>query len=144
MSVGNRRPREFEQHQEPRRRIGELERRLLRGSAIPAVPPSQSTPPVTFPGNVAAPMTTGLFYCPRDQITYVATRISARVPGSGTCSVDIHLNGSTIATVTLGSGEQTAVFATSFQINDGDYLDMELTAAASQVDVTVQLIEAPS
>lgn len=122
------------------RRLKELERRLT-GAQIPAVPPSQSTPPATFDGIVAPTMTTGLFYCPRDQITYVACRISARVTGSATCSVDIHLNGGTIATVTLAAGEQTAVFATSFQINDGDYLDMELNAGVGQTDVTVQLIE---
>lgn len=122
------------------RRLKELERRLT-GAQIPPIPSSQSTPPCSFDGVVLATMTTGLFYCPRDQIVYVACRISARVAGAGTCSVDIHLNGSTIATVTLGSGEQTAVFSTAFSIVDGDYLDMELNVADAQVDVTVQLIE---
>lgn len=140
MPIGNRRLTPQEARNEPRRRVSNLERRLLRGSAIPAIPPGQSTPPFSFPGAAVDDSTTPLWFATKPT-SYAAVRISARGVGPGDASADVHVNGATVSTVTLLAGDTTDVYSAVFAMNLDDNMDVALVTGGGCTDISVQPIE---
>lgn len=121
------------------RRLKELERRLT-GAQIPPVPPSQSTPPFSFPGAAVDGSTTPLWFASLPK-TYIAVRISARGVGPSSASADIHVNGATVQTVVLNAGDTTDVYSAAFSMVENDNMDVLLVNAGGCTDISVQPIE---
>lgn len=143
MSVGNRRPREVEQHQEPRRRIGELERRLTRGSAL--APPVPLLPVYfVYAGALADGVESAPWY-PEVQIVVLSIRVSATTPPSGSdLGLTLRLDGADLVSLTLADGSATQITAAVFDVLADSFVTLRVDSSSGAADVSVGLSIAQS
>lgn len=127
---------------EPRRsdnRLREIERTRV---ASPATPAALSDPFPGFSGlGVALVGDVANIWEAQLAHSYVEALISSLSSAAGTCSFDFELNGATLLTLSLLSGEVRHAYVAVFSINPGDRLGGTVTAAAGQVAISVQLRE---
>lgn len=121
--------------------IARLER-LERGIKQPEPSTTKGTVALSFsyPGIVISGTPSPRWYADRS-VSIGTIRISAATAGSGDCTVAVYHNGAFVLYVTVGGGENTALFAAVFTIAADDYIEVATTAASGQGDVSVQFIE---
>lgn len=122
------------------RRLTDIERRRIITPTTAEISGGDRFPGFSFPAFALADLAPS-WYTTRD-ISYVAARISARIAGGGTGSFRLDVNGTPVITLSLLTGELTHVYVALFSIAAGSRLDGEVTAAAGQFIVSVQLEEA--
>lgn len=98
--------------------------------------------PLTFshPGVPAAGTPSPRWYT-NDVVSFTQARVSAASAGAGDLDIDVNHNGTLVRTLTLGTGANTAVFAATFSLAPGDWVDVAVAAVDGHQDVSVELYQ---
>lgn len=120
--------------------VNKLLFKLDQSKQVPPVADTSPQEPLTFsyPGAVASGVPSPRWYADEPR-AFSRARLSADTSGGGDLSVDVNVDGSTIITLTLGSGENTVEFAAVFIVGAGSYVSVATTAVAGQEEVSVEL-----
>lgn len=130
-------PQDSQSTSDLRRDVNEILFRLDRSKQVATVDPERQRPCIfSFPGIAVSGVRSGKWKNKNGDRFTLAT-VTCDATGGSDCDVAILLNGSTLLTVTLGSGIDYAEYVAEFTIGSTDVIQVETTAAGGQTEVTV-------
>ena len=124
--------------------VAELRRsRRDRRTATPARPAlEQQSIPFTFYGPAAA--STSPRWTPPARVRVSGAAVTANTAGGSDLTVTVRVNGTAVRVITLASGETSIEDpAATFAVDQGDYVQIQLSGATGAGDVTVILYHWP-